>query len=63
MKEKIKPKLGARNGFPQDQRLSTCTDCKYGIFIKNYIWTGRGLVHVKCEEKRIHALTLSETAL
>lgn len=40
----------AKNNTP-DQRVSVCTDCKYGIFkFHEYVWTSRGLVHRECDE-------------
>lgn len=40
--------------FVQDNRVSVCTDCRWGIFTHSeYVWTRRGYVHITCEKKRI----------
>ncbi len=51
----VKPKLGLKpRDMPTDRRLTTCTDCKWGIFPEHkYQWTNRGLVHCSCEKKRL----------
>jgi hypothetical protein len=50
---KPRPQLGSK-GNPADQKLSVCTDCRYGIFKgTDYCWTSRGLVHTECEDKRM----------
>lgn len=53
MKDGKSPGL-VKNALDRDQRLTTCTDCKYGIFVNhNKVWTNRGLVHQECEDKRL----------
>lgn len=52
-----------RDSTVQDTRLTTCTDCRYGIFKHHdFVWTRRGLVHTKCAEGSNETKT-TETAL
>ena len=55
MSARVSPNLsntGKHKHSSADQRVSTCTDCKYGIFtFHEYVWTSRGLVHTKCNDK------------
>lgn len=48
------PRLKSKKTEHKDLRITTCTDCKYGIFAcHKRIWTGRGLVHDYCENQRL----------
>lgn len=52
-RKQSRPVIRKTAGFANNQeRLSTCTECRYGIFRgQSYVWTKIGLVHGPCREK------------
>lgn len=60
-----KPMPFKKRQSKEDHYISSCTDCRWGIFSNmERIWTNRGLVHQTCEDKRLaDEVKLSEAAL
>lgn len=58
-----KPKISKKSDAFKDERISICTDCRYGIYPKRhkYMWTSRGLVHLSCEERRLDSVEIKTT--